>query len=305
MFYTARGYFFLIRDEVTIYKLCKLHFIQQLVRTHCYINCHTMLLKVAIFASLAILTAKAFPQGGQLDTANWKVIGGELAKEGQFPYQVAIFENLIGKLYYLCSGTILSSKYVLTSTSCIIGQWPTITIVRTGVIDLEKNSTRGQDYRSWTLITHPNFEHQNHTNDIGIIELEGELELNEHVQPIKLPPGMEEVVENTTCRIAGWGGLNDPNPDNELRFVDLPVVSDRSCGNSYARENQTILPAMLCAGTSGRDLCWGDNGGPLTCADGIVHGIATRGSKCNLSGFPAIFAQVSHYRDFIYEHTGL
>ena len=47
-----------------------------------------------------------------------RVVGGEVARLGEFPY-VALLGYLIGnEIFYLCGGSILNSKYILTAAHC-------------------------------------------------------------------------------------------------------------------------------------------------------------------------------------------
>lgn len=49
-----------------------------------------------------------------------RVVGGELAKPAQFPYQVALFIDMsIGTA--LCGGSLISPNYVMTAGHCVDG----------------------------------------------------------------------------------------------------------------------------------------------------------------------------------------
>jgi hypothetical protein len=46
-----------------------------------------------------------------------RIINGDLAGLGQFPWQAALYANS----YFRCSGSIISEQWILTSASCIYG----------------------------------------------------------------------------------------------------------------------------------------------------------------------------------------
>ena len=65
---------------------------------------------------------------------------------------------------------------------------------------------------------------------------------------------------------------------------------------------------MLCAGSEDIDSCQGDSGGPLTCLHGtdrpVLCGVVSWGQGCGLRGFPGVYAEVSHYADWIRSVAG-
>ena len=53
-----------------------------------------------------------------------RVVGGEVARLGEFPY-VALLGYLIdNEIFYLCGGSILNSKYILTAAHCHSSKQP-------------------------------------------------------------------------------------------------------------------------------------------------------------------------------------
>merc|ERR1712107_407804 len=85
-----------------------------------------------------------------------------------------------------------------------------------------------------------------------------------------------------SCTVTGWGTLSAGGitPD-VLMKVDVPIVSDATCGAEYPF---SIVESMLCAGEHGKDSCQGDSGGPLTCTnkDGSKYlgGVVSWGRGC-------------------------
>lgn len=66
-------------------------------------------LKSFVFAATLVISAVAGPAP--------PVLGGENAKEKQFPYQVSI-EN---EGTHFCAGSILNERYILTAAHCMHG----------------------------------------------------------------------------------------------------------------------------------------------------------------------------------------
>ena len=84
--------------------------------------------------------------------------------------------------------------------------------------------------------------------------------------------------------------------------MDVPVVSDGSCRDSYG--DKLIERVMVCAGYDGggRDSCNGDSGGPLLVPDGssrLQVGVVSWGYGCALPGLPGVYAETAGLRDFL------
>ena len=112
-------------------------------------------------------------------------------------------------------------------------------------------------------------------NDISLLHLEGEFNLNTHLDTICLPDlinNREDNYEKTDCVVMGWGTkeFSDSKPQNILKQVELPIVDNNEC---QALLRKTILKSsfildqsFVCAGgKKGVDACIGDGGGPLVC----------------------------------------
>lgn len=52
-----------------------------------------------------------------LSVQNQRIIGGDLAATGQFPYVVSIIEND----RHFCGGFIYSNRWIVTTASCVAG----------------------------------------------------------------------------------------------------------------------------------------------------------------------------------------
>lgn len=82
-------------------------------KMHYLIRC---LINVCLLAfAFNQLTAFTLPKCGVSKIPHWRIIGGVEAKQGEFPWQVAILDDY-GFQY--CGGTIIGDQWVLTATHC-------------------------------------------------------------------------------------------------------------------------------------------------------------------------------------------
>uniref|UniRef100_A0A3B3WSF4 Peptidase S1 domain-containing protein n=1 Tax=Poecilia mexicana TaxID=48701 RepID=A0A3B3WSF4_9TELE len=111
--------------------------------------------------------------------------------------------------------------------------------------------------------------------------------------------------------VTGWGntGLFEslPSPGNLLE-VETDIVGNGQCSCDYSEIlGDQITDNMICAGfrEGGKGPCFGDSGGPLVTKQGdrwIQAGIVSFGVGCAEPNFPAVYARVSQYNDWINSH---
>jgi hypothetical protein len=53
-----------------------------------------------------------------------RVVGGEVARLGEFPYVALLGYLKYNEIFYLCGGSILNSKYILTAAHCHSSKQP-------------------------------------------------------------------------------------------------------------------------------------------------------------------------------------
>ncbi|CAG0898916.1 unnamed protein product [Cyprideis torosa] len=268
-----------------------------------------------------------------------KILGGEEAALGDFPYQASI-QLYLGWQFgwrHVCGGVILNENLILTTGSCTIGrldeQLPEKASPRRGVCPNQQRPTvevgfitlsEGDDEPTMQqllideIIIHPDFAYNVLTgqvrNDIAIFSLNGTFDLSgEAASPIALPPAGVTLDVSSKCVASGWGteefGIIE-EPSNELLYIHMDLFEDDYCENLYDTTWDLYVPGeMLCAGLAegGGGTCTGDRGGPLVCkgddGNAYLFGLTSFfDSTCGAeSGHPEVFTEVPPYVAWIQE----
>ncbi|KAF5287777.1 hypothetical protein FQA39_LY15713 [Lamprigera yunnana] len=216
-----------------------------------------------------------------------RIIGGENAEDGQFPYQVSI--HLRGR--HNCGGSIISVDSILTAGHCLEPYNHNDLTVRVGSTKNNEGDEHWVDYYA----LHGFFNPYNLENDIGFIKILTQISYNDKVQPIPLQIG--EVDDGASCVVSGWGYTVYPGGvvPLDLHYVDLVTHPLEKCKTESLYE---VFDTNICTYTRhGEGTCHGDSGGPLA-ANGKQIGIVSWGEPCGV-GYPDVFTKVSAYVDWI------
>ncbi|GAB0098542.1 hypothetical protein DMENIID0001_142850 [Sergentomyia squamirostris] len=252
-----------------------------------------------------------------------RIINGQEAEDGQFPYQVWItaYRGFIFRQRILrCGGSIISEHWVLTAGHCIRHSNSflnrTSYYVEAGTLVIE---TLGVEPRQADLIyeedahIHPEYNASNLLNDIALLRYHGFDFSTKFVQPIELAPkawaDSEKVFLGKTFILSGYGhALDNRRLPNHLRWTELDFVPFEECRGFYYYWD--LASTAFCAGDvllpihSG---CNGDSGGPIvlekTPGKFVQVGVVSVGphtlNDTYCSSSPAGFTSVALFRDWI------
>ncbi|KAK2917136.1 hypothetical protein Q8A67_001510 [Cirrhinus molitorella] len=235
---------------------------------------------------------------------NDRIVGGEDATAGAWPWQVSIHVGF----GHNCGGTLISKDWVLSAARCfqnflffkVVMYFGRLT--QSGTNPYEASRTASQ------IIKHPLFQYPNPDHDIALVKLSSSVAFSDFIRPVSLAAAGSVFAAGTESWVTGWGLLQPEGPpSNTLQEVMIPVVSNSECANVYEGVT-SITSNMICAGQEGKSICPGDSGGPL---------LSRKGSLCIQSGImsfsrnlcydlkhPSVFTRVSQYQDWIKLHMG-
>ncbi|XP_051746581.1 trypsin-2-like isoform X2 [Ctenopharyngodon idella] len=236
---------------------------------------------------------------------NNKIVGGEDATAGSWPWQVSIQSAKYGG--HFCGGSLISKDWVLSAAHCFQNSLGTIEIYlgrqsQSGLNPYEEFRTVSQ------VINHPNYDSASNDNDIALLQLSSSVTFSDYIKPVCLAATGSVFTAGTKSWVTGWGALQSggSSPDI-LQEVMIPIVSNSDCNNAYGGG---ITSNMICAGLlneGGKDSCQGDSGGPMVSRNGSVwiqSGIVSFGNGCADPKYPGVYARVSQYNNWINYNIG-
>jgi len=249
-----------------------------------------------VFILLALLGAAAaspFITSSPTKRFPERIVGGVEAGKGDFPYIVQIKRG-----GHYCGGSIVNANWMVTAAHCSVASISGYEVVA-GEHRLNQNEGSEQTRSVAQIIRHPNYNSNTLANDIAVWRVNQAFEFNQFVAAANVaPPGFQSAAN---VDVAGWGTLQSGGSlPNVLMRVNVPMVSDASCKQSYG--SSEIHPGMICAGVGGKDSCQGDSGGPLVSGTTLA-GIVSWGYGCAVAGYPGVYTEVAHFSNWIAQNT--
>ncbi|KAJ8719665.1 hypothetical protein PYW08_011840 [Mythimna loreyi] len=244
---------------------------------------------------------KAEEEGGDLT----RIVGGSLARLGQFPYQVGFVLTLPSGSTAFSGGALVSRNRVLSAAHNFHNQVSSVSALTVvlGSITIFTGGTRLTPSR---LVLHENYIPNPVRNDLAMVYLASNVNTNNNIAPIALPSGaqLNENFVNSIATASGFGKTADIGgvvANQPLSFVNLRVITNQECINTFGSNN--VQATNICtSGEGGKNICTGDSGGPLAVNRNnrpILIGITSFGAVQCQSGRPSAYARVTSYISWI------
>ncbi|KAI7815051.1 Serine protease, partial [Rhyzopertha dominica] len=190
-----------------------------------------------------------------------RIIDGEPAIQGQFPWQVAVRFTTSGGTFF-CGGSLIDRQWVLTAAHCTTGAL-SFELLLGGV------TISGSEDGRITIVTQDYIAHENYSsstlnNDIALIRLPDPILYTTNIRPVNLPAIGAIAPANSSVTVSGWGRISDnaTGVSNTLNYVELTTISNEACATVYG--SAVVVNSTICAvGSPHHSTCNGDSGGAL------------------------------------------
>ncbi|KAF5286000.1 hypothetical protein FQR65_LT12997 [Abscondita terminalis] len=224
-----------------------------------------------------------------------RIIGGDNALPGEFPYQVSLREENV----HFCGGSIIGRRWILTAAHCVFG---TNTASVKVVVGTNKLDSGGKMYSIINYILHENYNSQTAENDVAVIQIKQNITLCSKVKIIPLAATLPP--NGVKCVVSGWGDTSYPFSvtPNDLKRVYLYLISLAECKANLTE--LSVFNSNLCTlRQAGYGVCFGDSGSPLKYLTKQI-GIVSFGIPCG-KGRPDVYSSVPFFKPWITDKTGV
>ncbi|CAK6957913.1 ST14 transmembrane serine protease matriptase a [Scomber scombrus] len=240
-----------------------------------------------------------------------RIVGGQDAEEGEFPWQVSLHVKGFG---HVCGASMISPRWLVTAAHCVQDDGRTkfsqpATWEAYLGLHAQRNVGRNVAKRNLKqVIPHPNYNAYTYDNDIALMELDSPVTYSDYIQPICLPAAQHDFPAGNTVWITGWGATREGGfAATVLQKAQVRIINRSVCNTLMGGQ---ITSRMLCAGvlSGGVDACQGDSGGPLSSplkGRNFLAGVVSWGDGCARRNKPGIYTTVTKYRGWIKEKTGV
>ncbi|XP_050677588.1 serine protease gd-like isoform X2 [Leptidea sinapis] len=250
------------------------------------------------------------------------VVNGKPTLEGQWPWQIALYQTQTVDNKYICGGTLVSNLHVITAAHCVTRKGSSrIVNKNTLTVYLGKHNLRtsveGVQIRLVAEISvYPEYNATSFNKDFSVLKLRESVQFTEFVRPACLWPENQIALSNVIGKkgaVVGWGFDDTGVASEELTLVEMPIVDQETCIRSFSEFFAKFTSDYTyCAGyRDGTSVCNGDSGGGMVFKiqgiwylRGLVSLSVARHNeyRCDPSHY-VIFTDLAKFLPWIKQHT--
>lgn len=223
-----------------------------------------------------------------------RIHGGWNTVEDRYSYaQVSLQWESEG---HQCGGSLVAPDMVLTAAHCV-GSFNKIEIGKYRKFD---DTDVSEWFESIMEIKHPGYDEITTRYDVMLLKLNGATTL---ATPVRINGDESIPTDGDMLTVIGMGYNADWELPDAVQETSVEYNINDECAEIVDEHgitlNGDLYDDMLCAGSDGRDSCYGDSGSPLvrkgaTMADDVQVGLVSWGYEC-AGTLPGVYSRLSHW----------
>ncbi|KAH8383537.1 hypothetical protein KR009_009228 [Drosophila setifemur] len=242
---------------------------------------------------------------------------GDVVERGQLPWMVALLEH-VGKEYnFLCGGTLISARTVISAAHCfrfgsrnLPSSRTTVSLGRNSLDFVSPGALKGVSL----LLLHEQYDPQIYTDaDLALLQLSEHVVFDAFIRPICLwnDNFLLDLPSGHKSYVAGWGEDEKGNRNSRLaKMTDVDIITQPECRGNLSEENARFVTSRTICASSSRSSgpCSGDSGGGLMLQEqdiwmmrGVVSAGQRLGNRCDLTQ-PVIYTDLARHIDWLRQH---
>lgn len=223
-----------------------------------------------------------------------RIIGGQRAQDGQFPYLAALMRG--GDEAY-CVGALLNNRWIITSRRCMYDSAATFGI---SVGSTDQRLGDRYEIEEYFKCEGP-CRQQFKDNELMLVKSKEEIKFTDMVKP--LPIRSTRANSGEAAVTMGWGWITQGQADNNqfLHYLEMTTLLVDKCRPMYPTDVQEyILDSGVCGSApKGQGIC-SDYGAVLVVDDELVGVLMAYTEPC-ANGVPDAFLEIQPFQEWVDE----
>jgi hypothetical protein len=269
------------------------------------LNINMYLLSVIVFIiaftfTYASTTSEAAAEAEAASSSNEKtsrIHGGWDTNEDRYSYaQVSLTYKSEG---HQCGGSLIAPDVVLTASHCS-GSFDKIVIGKHQTNDI---TDLAETFVSKLELIHPKYDEVATRYDTMLIFLNSTSTMG---RPVRINNNDQLPIHGSMLTVIGWGYNAEWDLPDVLQETYVQYSQNSQCDDLIDEDGITLagdlFGDMMCAGSDGRDSCYGDSGSPLiltgdTEDEDMQMGLVSWGYEC-AGHLPGVYSRLSYYHNY-------